>query len=148
MTKEEKSTGGEAKLSNPAAQRKKSAGKKPVKKTVKKQKKKPEYRDIGIDVSPPKKTCNDPNCPFHGTLPVRGQIFEGKVERNRMEGTAVIEVERLHYVKKFERYERRYKKFSAHVPPCMDLNVGDEVKIMECRPLSKTVSFVVVEVKE
>ena len=107
-----------------------------------------EHRDIGVDVSPPKRTCDDPNCPFHGDLPVRGQMFQGVVEKAKMNGTVVVKVERLHYVKKYERYERKYKKFSAHAPPCMDIEVGKEVKIMECRPLSKTVSFVVVEVME
>ena len=29
---------------------------------------------------------------------------------------------------------------------CIDVKEGDEVKIAECRPLSKTVSFVVIEV--
>ena len=119
-------------------------------KRVKKVKKvkEPEHRDIGVDVSPPKRTCDDPNCPFHGDLPVRGQMFQGVVEKSKMNSTVVVKVERLHYVKKYERYERKYKKFSAHAPPCMDIEVGKEVRIMECRPLSKTVSFVVVEVME
>jgi small subunit ribosomal protein S17 len=33
---------------------------------------------------------------------------------------------------------------SAHVPPCIEVNDGDNVTIGECRPLSKTISFVVV----
>ena len=117
-----------------------------VKKT-KKVVKKPEHRDIGIDVRPPEKVCDDPNCPFHGSLPVRGQIFQGKVKTARMNGSVVVELERLHYVKKYERYEKRFKRISAHLPGCMEVKAGDEVKIMECRPLSKTVSFVVVEVR-
>lgn len=118
---------------------------KSVKKTNKVAKK-PEYRDIGIDVRPPEKACNDPNCPFHGTLPVRGQMFQGKVKTAKMNGSIVVELERLHYVKKYERYEKRFKRISAHLPECMEVKAGDEVKIMECRPLSKTISFVVVEV--
>ncbi len=150
MVKDEKSTGGKAKLSGSGIRKKRVAkivktAKKPVK-TGKA--KKPEYRNIGIDVSPPKRACSDPDCPFHGTLSVRGRVFEGRVKTAKMQGTVVVEAERLHYVKKFERYERRYKKFSAHAPPCMDIEVGKHVKIMECRPLSKTVSFVVVEVEE
>ncbi len=34
----------------------------------------------------------------------------------------------------------------AYLPTCMDVKEGDEVKIAECRPLSKTISFVVIEV--
>ncbi len=33
----------------------------------------------------------------------------------------------------------------AHNPPCIDAKVGDRVRIGECRPLAKTVSFVVIE---
>lgn len=144
MVDDEKIKGTEAGPSSPI--RKKRTVKK---KTVKKVKEaKPEYRDIGIDISPPKRTCSDPDCPFHGELSVRGRVFEGKVKTAKMQGTVVVEVERAHYVKKFERYERRYKKFSAHVPPCIDVEDGKRVKIMECRPLSKTVSFVVVGVIE
>jgi len=29
-------------------------------------------RNIGVKVSPPKKECDDPNCPFHGGLKLRG----------------------------------------------------------------------------
>ncbi|MHA2042856.1 MAG: 30S ribosomal protein S17, partial [Candidatus Thorarchaeota archaeon] len=32
----------------------------------------------------------------------------------------------------------------AHLPPCIDVSVGDAVKVVECRPLSKTVTCVVV----
>ncbi|MEN6294046.1 MAG: 30S ribosomal protein S17, partial [Methanobacterium sp.] len=38
-------------------------------------------------------------------------------------------------------------KIQAHLPDCMNVNVGDSVKIAECRPLSKTKNFVVIEVK-
>ncbi|HDI23882.1 MAG TPA: 30S ribosomal protein S17, partial [Thermoplasmatales archaeon] len=33
----------------------------------------------------------------------------------------------------------------AHCPPCLDVKVGDKVKIGECRPISKGVSFVVIQ---
>ena len=119
-----------------------------VKKKAVKVEKKPEYRDIGIDVKAPGRVCDDPYCPFHGTLSVRGQIFEARVKTAKMEGSVVVEVERLHYVKKYERYEKRFKRISAHLPGCMDVKPGDPVRIMECRPLSKTISFVVVEVSQ
>ncbi|MCJ7793949.1 30S ribosomal protein S17, partial [Candidatus Bathyarchaeota archaeon] len=32
----------------------------------------------------------------------------------------------------------------SHNPPGIDVKEGDRVKIAECRPISKTVSFVVV----
>jgi small subunit ribosomal protein S17 len=49
-------------------------------------------------------------------------------------------------IAKFERYEKRQSKIHAHNPPCIEAKAGDRVKIAECRPLSKTKSYVVVEV--
>jgi len=93
----------------------------------------------------PRKTCDDRNCPFHGELRVRGRIFEGTVVSDEMEKTVVVRQDYLHYVPKFKRYERRHNRIPAHNPPCIDAKEGDRVKIAECRPISKTVSFVVVE---
>ena len=105
-------------------------------------------RDIGIGVNPPQAECNDPNCPFHGSLSVRGQIIEGVVASIKMDKTVVVERNYLKYHEKYERYEKRSNRYSAHASPCLGLKVGDRVKIAECRPLSKTVSFVIVEKRE
>ena len=105
-------------------------------------------RNIGIKVNGPKKECNDPKCPFHGSLPVRGRIFEGKVISTRMRNSIVVRRDYLHYVKKYKRYEKRHGNITAHCPPCFDyIKEGDIVKIAECRPLSKTKSYVVIDVK-
>jgi len=93
----------------------------------------------------PRKSCEDRNCPFHGELSVRGRLLEGSVASAKMERTVVVRRDYLHYVPKFKRYERRHGHVSAHNPPCLDVKEGDRVKIAECRPISKTVSFVVVE---
>ena len=50
---------------------------------------------VGLNVQEPETTCDDPNCPFHGTLPVRGQVLEGVVVSNKAERT--ITVERSYY---------------------------------------------------
>ncbi|MHC1635917.1 MAG: 30S ribosomal protein S17 [Candidatus Methanospirareceae archaeon] len=105
-------------------------------------------RDIGIDVKAPERECTDVNCPFHGKLPVRGQILEGVVVSDKAPKTVVVLREYLKKIKKYERYERRRSKIHAHNPPCIDAKVGDIVKIAECRPLSKTKSFVVIEKRE
>ena len=102
-------------------------------------------RDIGLDVKPPKKECNDKKCPFHGTLPVRGKVFVGEVVKDRAQSTVVVKWDYYHYVPKYERYMRRNTKVSAHLPPCIDARKGDRVRIAECRPLSKTKKFVVIE---
>ena len=102
-------------------------------------------RDIGYDVKPPEKECDDPNCPWHGTLPIRGKILEGIVVSDKMQKTVIVRRDYLHYVPKYERYERRHSRIAAHNPPCIDAKKGDKVKIAECRPLSKTKHFVVIE---
>ncbi len=104
----------------------------------------PGARDIGIDVPAPETTCTDEHCPFHGTLPVRGQLLEGVVVSTKMQRTAVIEREYLRYLQKFERFEKRTRRMNVHAPPCLALSVGDRVTVMECRPLAKTVHFVAV----
>ncbi|MFW5914717.1 MAG: 30S ribosomal protein S17 [Thermoplasmatota archaeon] len=101
--------------------------------------------DIGINVKPPETACEDRNCPFHGTLPVRGQQVDGVVVSTKMENTAVVERIYMKYVGKYERLEKRTARYSVHNPPCMNVQVGDEVRFMECRPISKTVSYVIVE---
>ena len=59
-----------------------------------------EVRDIGIDVKAPSATCEDSHCPFHGQLPVRGQIIDGVVVSIKMNGSAVVERNYLKYDKK------------------------------------------------
>ena len=104
-------------------------------------------RDIGIDVREPEGDWDgDVNCPFYGKLRVRGQIIEGKVSRVGMKQTIVVERQHTRHMQKFERYEKRTRRYSAHLPSCIGgVEVGDSVRIMECRPLSKTVNFCVIE---
>jgi len=102
-------------------------------------------RDIGLGINPPEKTCNDPKCPWHGNLKVRGQTFIGKVVSDKSSKTVVVEWNYNFYIHKYERYERRKTKVYAYNPDCIDAKKGDIVRIAECRPLSKTKKFVVVE---
>ena len=105
-------------------------------------------RNIGLDVPTPSKTCQDTHCPFHGNLPVRGISFEGKVVSFKMDKTGVVEREYLHFIRKLKRYERRRSRVNVHIPPCLDVRVGDIIEVVECRPISKTVAFVGVAKKE
>jgi small subunit ribosomal protein S17 len=107
--------------------------------------KKNEARNIGVNVKPPAESCDDKYCPFHGTLPVRGQIITGVVSSIKMENSIIVKREHMSYVPKYERYEKRTSKYSAHCPPCIKVEAGDRVRIAECRPLSKTISFVTIE---
>lgn len=107
--------------------------------------KKQKVRNIGIDVKPPEKICEDEKCPFHGTLPIRGKILEGTVVSAKAQKTAIIEINYLHYIPKYERYERRHSRIPAYNPECIAAKEGEKVKIAECRPVSKTKAFVVIE---
>jgi small subunit ribosomal protein S17 len=101
----------------------------------------------GLEVAAPKKKCDDDRCPFHGSLKVRGRLLSGRAVSTAGKGFVVVEMEYLHMVPKFIRGERRRSRVSAHLPPCIEVAESDWVTIGECRPLSKTISFVVVESK-
>ena len=71
----------------------------------------------------------------------------GKVVSISDKQTVVIQREFLHRIPKYNRYERRRGKVHAHMSPCMEVKEGDVVTIAECRPLAKTISFVVVQAR-
>ncbi|WP_049985040.1 30S ribosomal protein S17 [Halobellus rufus] len=100
---------------------------------------------IGLNVEEPEEACSDENCPFHGTLSVRGQTLEGTVASTDMEKTVIVEREYDVHVPKYDRYMKRRSRIPAHAPPCVELEEGDTVRIAETRPLSKTKAHVVVE---
>ncbi|MEK0320031.1 MAG: 30S ribosomal protein S17 [Nitrosopumilus sp.] len=103
--------------------------------------------DIGLKVKKPKRDCTDRNCPFHGNLSIRGKLFDGKVTGNKAKQTITLQKEAAIYFTKFKRYARTKSTIHAHVPNCIDVESGDFVLTAECRPISKSVSYVVIEVK-
>ena len=104
-------------------------------------------REIGVDVKTPEgEGAGNDNCPFYGSLRLRGQIIEGIVSSSMMSDSIVVERQTTRYMKKYERYQKRTRRYSAHLPSCIgEVSTGDRVRIMECRPLSKTVKFCVIE---
>jgi len=98
-----------------------------------------------LTLKKPRKSCEDKSCPFHGRLRIRGRVLDGVVISAKMDKTVVVRRDYQLYVPKFKRYERRHSHISAHNPPCLNVKESEKVRIAECRPLSKTVSFVVVE---
>jgi len=105
-------------------------------------------RTIGLNLKPPEKKCDDEKCPWHGTLSVRGKVFDGVVKSTKSAKSAVIEFGYNRFIKKYERYERRKTRIVAYNPACVKAKEGDTVVIAECRPLSKTKSFAVLSVRE
>jgi ribosomal protein S17 len=76
----------------------------------------------------------------------RGRLFEGIVTK-KFPRRIVLEFERMIYVRKYERYARLKTKIHARLPDSMEkiINVGDLIRVHECRPLSKIIHFVVVQ---
>jgi small subunit ribosomal protein S17 len=75
------------------------------------------------------------------------KVREGIVVSNKMDKTAVVAVvERVRHPK-YDKFVLRTKKLYAH-DEANDVNVGDRVRVMETRPLSKTKVWRVIEVLE
>ena len=84
----------------------------------------------------------DKKCPFTGKVSIRGRILSGVVAKLKMRNTAVIRRDYLHYIIKYNRFEKRHRNISVHLSPCFrDVAVGDVLTVGECRPLSKTVKY-------
>jgi small subunit ribosomal protein S17 len=72
------------------------------------------------------------------TTPARNRrkIRMGKVVSDRMDKTAVVSIERLVKHPIYGRYVRRRNKFKVHDEK-NECRVGDVIRFMETRPLSK-----------
>ena len=81
---------------------------------------------------------------FDGIRP-HGRTFEGTVISAKAQKTATIEWTFTRKVPKYERYEKQRTRVKAHNPPSIAAEKGDQVKIQECRPLSKTKNFIIIE---
>ncbi len=103
-------------------------------------------KNIGIKVSQPNiASSRDKHDPFFGNLKVRGKVFVGKVISAKAHRTAKIEFIRLFPLKKYERFEKRRTRLMVHNPDSINAKEGDIVRVMECRPISKTKNFVIIE---
>merc|ERR1712170_306016 len=109
------------------------------------------FKNVGLGIKTPKEAIEgnyiDKKCPFTGNVSIRGRILTGVVQKMKMQRTIVIRRDYLHYIRKYNRFEKRHKNLSVHMSPCFrDVSIGDIVTVGECRPLSKTVRFNVVKV--
>ena len=77
----------------------------------------------------------------------RRKTREGVVVSNKMDKTAVVAVvDRVRHAK-YNKFVLRTKKLYAH-DEANDVNIGDKVRVMETRPLSKNKRWRVTEVLE
>jgi len=72
------------------------------------------------------------------------KILEGVVTSTKMAKTATVLVERFKSHPLYKKRIRVKKKYHAHDE--IVVKVGDRVKIQECRPISKTKRFKIIEV--
>jgi small subunit ribosomal protein S17 len=73
-----------------------------------------------------------------------GRVLEGRVVSARMNKTITVEVTRLVKHARYRKYISRRKNYKAH-DEGNECSIGDTVVIRECRPLSKTKRWLVVE---
>ena len=73
------------------------------------------------------------------------KIFQGTVVSDKMEKTIVVSVDTFGVHKIYKKRVKKSTKFHVH-DENNTAKVGDVVRFMETRPLSKTKSYVLVEV--
>lgn len=77
----------------------------------------------------------------------RRKKLVGRVISNKMDKTVVVKVERLQRHRLYGKVMKKSKKFKAH-DAYDSCQVGDMVRIVESRPLSKEKRWIVEEIVE
>jgi len=75
------------------------------------------------------------------------KVREGLVTSNKMEKSIVVSVERKLKHPKYGKFLKRITKLMAHDEK-NECNIGDKVRVMETRPLSKNKNWRLVEIIE
>jgi len=70
------------------------------------------------------------------------RVLEGNVVSDKSDKTITVEVERRFKHPLYKKYLRRNDKYAAH-DPANTHKVGDRVRIVECRPISKSKRWIV-----
>ncbi len=73
--------------------------------------------------------------------------LQGVVTSNKMDKTVVVSVQRSMMHPLYKKILRKSKRYKAHDAK-NECRIGDTVRIMECRPLSKEKHFRVVQIME
>ncbi|MBN1639624.1 MAG: 30S ribosomal protein S17 [Anaerolineae bacterium] len=75
------------------------------------------------------------------------RTLEGRVVSDKMDKTVVVAVDRLYRHRRYQKVVRAVKKYKAHDEE-NTCRVGDLVRIVESRPLSREKRWVVQEILE
>ena len=70
------------------------------------------------------------------------RVLEGQVVSDKTDKTITVSVERRFMHPLYKKYLRRNDKYAAH-DPANTHKVGDRVRIVECRPISKSKRWIV-----
>jgi len=73
--------------------------------------------------------------------------FIGHVKSDKMNKTIVVDVETLTLHRMYKKYIKRIKTVKAHDEK-NDAKIGDRVRVIECRPISKEKHWKLVEILE
>ncbi|MCL1958760.1 MAG: 30S ribosomal protein S17 [Spirochaetes bacterium] len=82
-----------------------------------------------------------------GHLKSRKKEFIGVVKSDKMEKTIVVSIETLTLHPLYKKYIKRSKKVKAHDEK-NEAKIGDRVRVIECRPISKEKCWKLVEILE
>merc|ERR1712098_983169 len=88
------------------------------------------HKSVGLGFKTPREAIVgnyiDKKCPFTGNVSIRGRILTGVITKMKMQRTCVVRRDYLHYIRKYNRYEKRHKTISVHISPAFrDAKVGD-----------------------
>ena len=75
------------------------------------------------------------------------KILTGVVVENKMDKTTVVLVNRLKKHETYKKYVKSQTKYLSHDPKNR-CNIGDKVKIIESRPISKKKRWQILEIVE
>ncbi len=81
-----------------------------------------------------------------GPLSTRGHVRSGTVVSDRSKKTVIVEWDTLESFPKYRRFARSKSRLPVHNPDSIGAKLGDEVKVAECRKISKTKSWVVTKI--
>ena len=123
-----------------------------IKRRAKKMKVVRYFKKVGLGFNTPSDAIQgnyiDKKCPFTGNVSIRGRIIKGMVLSTKMKNTIIVRRDYLHFVKKYQRYQKRHTNIPCHCSPAFKrITEGDIATIGQCRPLSKTVRFNVIHVQ-
>jgi len=72
------------------------------------------------------------------------RVLTGRVTSDKMDKTVTVSVDRRIMHPLYKKFIRRSKKYAAH-DEANTCQIGDAVRIEECRPISKRKTWLVVE---